>query len=356
MDEILMSKVGRHLKSWSTGRAVPDGMSGTGSATVVVEDARHLQELRDSGVVGPETVVLVPAGQEEPSHDALVVGYEGSLSEPGGDVAIADAIFVQTQDYNTSPYMSLVGTTLIRITCDADLDAFLADADLARNEGAFADFAASQAVQIADLSCLGDGSRNDGPRTRLYANQVGELSTSPGGLRLGSVGDRIEGLVAEWERINETSAFPCAVGLGAVVTEGRRSEGLGQRLWLGRYLDALDMLRELQGRGITEIRVSGFGGRLVPALEDLADPADASGDRDPMLAWTPEACYLRVPGSGRLFALSRTAAQLTEVLLTCGDIESALDHAERDDLERVAGFLDRNGVRLPVAPAVGAGV
>jgi hypothetical protein len=352
-----IGRVGRHLRSWFTGRPVPGEPIRDYCATVVLEDAGHCAALAEAGVLGPDSVVLVPEGQlptdEAPAVNA--VGYTGSFGEPGSDIAVAQTIFVQTQDYSTSPYMTLMGTTLVRITGTVDFEAFLADADLAREEGRMADFVVSPAVQIADVPSIGAGAAGDGPRMRLYVGPDGELSTAPGGLRLGTVGDPVESLDAQWRRINADSAHPCAVGLGAVLDEQVRCAALDERPWLGRYLDALDLHRDLAGRGITEVRVSGFGGRLVPDLAALADDRDCDGTGGPLLAWTPDVCYLRAPGSGRLFTLGRQAAEIAEALLVCGSVDAAAGYVDRAALERVSVVLQRNGIAL-ATPVAGAGV
>jgi hypothetical protein len=346
-----LGSVGRHLKSWFTGRPVPGREPSSHVATVVLEDGAHLPALGDADVVGPRSVVLAPAGAEQVGPVPPAIPYEGSFSEPGSDISVAESIFVQTQDYATSPYVTLVGSTLVRIVGDVDLEAFLADADAAHAGGRLPEFLVSPAVQIADVTALGVPAADDGPRTRLYVAASGTLSTAPGGLPLGVVGDSLTRLDAEWRRVNATSAHPCAVALGGVLGESQRTAALDERPWLGRYLDALDLQRELAGLGVTEVRVSGFGGRLVPALAEIADADGAvprrSPDAAPLLAWTPDAAYLRAPGSGRLFTLNRRVAEVAEVLLTLGGTEAAATYATPDSLAQVAALLDRHGVARP---------
>ncbi len=355
MNEIHLAHMGRHLKSWFTGKPVEGVEPHPHTATLVLEDAGHQAALQAAGVIGPRSVVLAPTGRRRsPVPDCApvpdVIGYEGSFSEPGADVAVADTIFVQTQDYATSPYMTLVGSTLVRIAADVDFEAFLADADTAHAEGTVPEFAVSPAVEIADVTALGAPVTGDGPRTRLYVAASGALSTSPGGLPLGRVGDSLECLEAQWRRVNAASAHPCAVALGAVVAEPARAAALDERPWLGRYLTALDLQRDLARRGITDVRVSGFGGRLVPELTDALDTLDLGDaprpapDTVPLIAWTPDAAYLRAPGSGRLFTLSRRVAEIAEVLLTLGRTEAATAYATPDSLAQVAALLDRHSV------------
>ncbi|WP_328749158.1 hypothetical protein OHT57_27390 [Streptomyces sp. NBC_00285] len=356
MNEELITRVGHHLRSWVTGRPLTAEAPGT-AATVVLEDAAGLDAVLGSDAVGPGTLVLVPEapavqqGRDDRSG-ATVVGYEGSLSGSEGDASVDDVLFLQIQDYGVSPYMSLLGTTLVRMSGDTDFDLFLADADAARTEGRFAAFAVSPAVQLADLSALGARVPGDGPGTRLYVGRDGGVSVSPQGLRLGTAGDSAAVLRAEWERLNAASEVPGTVPLGAVVPEEVRGPAVHQRPWLARYLTTLDVLRDLQTRGITEPRVSGFGHRLVPELAEAEGALyteralDADDPEAPILCWTPERAYVRVPGLDRTFQLGRRAAEITELLLVLGADEAATRHADRAEVERVLAFFADKGVSL----------
>jgi hypothetical protein len=361
MHEPLIRRAGLHLRSWVTGRPPTGPAEGRGTATVVLEDPGHLTALLGSGVVGPSSVVLVPGeqnGEEDADTGGVVVGYEGSLGEPGGDAAIGGAIFLQVQDYGTSPYMSLLGTTLVQVAGQSDFEAFLADADHARAEGTFAAFAANPAVQLADLAGLGGADPGDGPDTRLHVGHDGRISVSPRGLPLGAVGDPPAALRARWERLAAGDPMGGPVPLGAVVPERVRVPAVGERPWLGRYLAALDLLRDLQTTGVTEPRVSGFGHRLVPGLGNVESPWDANDPGAPFLAWTPEAVYVRLPGQNRTFLVGRRAAEVTEMLLVHGSAEAVLEQVgpglgpapvNRVLLDHVLAFFDDRGA--PLLPA-----
>ncbi|WP_178854973.1 daptide biosynthesis RiPP recognition protein [Streptomyces acidiscabies] len=356
MNEELIARVGHHLRSWVTGRplgaAAPESgdMSSLGTATVVLEDAAGLDALLGSDVVGAGTVVLAP--ETRGHRDATVVGYEGSLSGSEGDASVDDVLFLQIQDYGVSPYMSLLGTTLVRMSGVTDFELFLADADAARGEGRFASFAVSPAVQLADLSALGARVPGDGPGTRLYVGGDGGVSVSPQGLRLGTVGDSAAELRAEWERLNAVpGAVPGAVPLGAAVPEALRGDAVRQRPWLARYLVTLDVLRDLQTRGITEPRVSGFGHRLVPELVEFEGALDVDDPEAPILCWTAEQAYVRVPGIGRTFQLGRRDAEITELVLVLGAAEAAARHPNRAEVERVLAFFAGKGVVVGELPS-----
>jgi hypothetical protein len=339
-----------HLASWGTGAGLrrPDDASGTG--TVVLESPAHLEQSLGSDLVGAGTLVLVPGEQGgaegAPAGGPLVLGYQGSLVEPGDEMSIGDSFYLQTQDYGTSQYMSVIGPTLIRITEPADFEAFLADADAAHDKGEFPGYVIEPAVRLADLSALGAGSGADGPRTRLHVSGEGQVSTAPGGIPLGTLDSGLDALHAEWQRVNSAAAHPCAVSLSAVVPDEERSAALAARPWLGRYLAALDALRELRSRGVASLAVSGFGGRLDASLTAVEQPADHAGTELPLLLWAQETAYVHLPAGGRFFQLDARAARVAEALLVHGDFEAAARHTDPDALRQVITFFATAGVRL----------
>ncbi|WP_405979356.1 daptide biosynthesis RiPP recognition protein [Streptomyces sp. NBC_00158] len=333
-----MAGIKRHLMLWGTGKPGAE-LSATGSATVVLENPDHLSTLLGSDLVGPHSVVFAPGHTPDAGipDGPVVAGYEGSLSEPGLECSLGTDFYLQIQNYGVSAYMSVVGPTLIRVADDMDLDAYLADADQARQTGAFPDFLTNPVIQLADLPALGAGPAGDGPRRRLYADQDGRLSTTPGGTPLGFLGeDTLEQLDTRW--LLDTAAAD-----GGPAAE---------RPWLGRYLTAVSAIRDLRARGLAaDVRVSGFGGRLnaaaasVPA-ETAADTADA---RLPLLLWSGEDAFVHDPASGRTFGLDPVAAGLAEVLLVAGSVEAGASYADRAGLEQVAAWFEDAGVTLRTA-------
>ncbi|GHC51320.1 daptide biosynthesis RiPP recognition protein [Streptomyces cinnamoneus] len=335
-----MSEIKERLMSWATGRTVP----GTATAapadgscrTVVLESAEHLEQVLASDVVGPGTTVLAPEGATaDDGTTATVVAYGGSAAESGVEFSLGTDFYLQVQSYGISGYMSVIGPTLVRIADPADFEAYVADAELARQDGTFPDFLTSPVIQLADLPALGAAHAGSGPALRLYVAATGAVSTSPGGLALGTAGDDLAALAAQWQQLNDDAGHPCAVSLGTAVPEEIRTAALAQRPWLGRYLAALDALRNLAGRQVTGVRVSGFGGRSVPALADVTDPADATGTDVPLLLWTDEAAYVYAPETDRMLGLRREAVALVEPLLVCGSVEAAAAYADREKLEQV---------------------
>jgi hypothetical protein len=339
-----LSRIRRHLISWGTGTPVPGAPDG--ASTIVVEDPAHLGAVVDSGVAGAETLILVPG--DDSSSDPRVVGYSGSCTEPGGELAVGEDFYLQIQDYAAAGFMALLGPTLVTVTGPDDFGLFLADADHARVEGRFPDFAVAGPVRLANLPALGAPVGTDGPALRLHVDAVARLSTSPTGSALGTVGAGPAELRRAWRRRNEAGAVPCAVCLGGVLDEPRRSDELAARPWLPRYLAALDALRALNAGGVAGLRVVGFGAGLLPG-RDHHTVADAS---DALLLFNEEAAFVREIGTGRTFGLSLRAARYAEALLTRGSVDAASEIADPDGLRTVRAFFDRAGVRL----GTGAGV
>ncbi|WP_063762950.1 daptide biosynthesis RiPP recognition protein [Streptomyces rimosus] len=354
------------LTVWATGQG-PVGDTGTGepgsptgTALMVLESPEHLAQIIGSDLVSPRTTLFVPGhgGSADGPH---IVGYEGSLSEPGTEFSMSsgtETFYLQLQSYGISEYMSVIGPTLIRIADAADFAAFLADADRARLDGVFPDFLGHPVIQLADLAGLGAAVTGDGPRRRLYAGADGRLSLSPGGRRLGSVGDDWATLQAEWSRVAGADAHSGPVCLGDVLPEEARVPELASRPWLSRYFAALDGIRRLRVMGLPTPRVSGFGGRLMAGLPDpsaTTQPSDAIGTDLPLLLWTDEEAYLHSAVTHRTFRVGLPAAELVEALLACGSVEAAASFADRDALRQVATRFGAADMRLTTAEPVTAG-
>src|SRR5690625_7668175 len=113
---------------WGSGRLEPGSAepsevhAADGSVAIVLERADQLDAARKSGIVGKDSRVFVP-GVYDDLDGPIILGYDGSLSDPGGDVQVGVQFFVQTQDYGTSEYHSLIGSKLPKISDISDFDA-----------------------------------------------------------------------------------------------------------------------------------------------------------------------------------------------------------------------------------------
>jgi hypothetical protein len=340
----------RVLMEWATGRPAPAKPAPAPTA-IMVEDASLMPAVHAAGLADSETVIFTPAlGSGGPARQ---VEFSGTVVAAGNELSIGDELFVQVQDYAATAYMALLGPTLVYVTSDADFDLYLADADGARRDGIFPEFALAGAVHVANLPGLGAGADADGPHRRLYVGADGDVSTAPTGARLAHIdaltppSSRRE-LSTAWRARNEASMAPCAVCVGAVVDEAHRGPEIAARPWLRRYLEAIDVLRLLRVRNIHDLRVSGFGFRLNADLDDLAQGRlDRPGA--PLLAWNDEAGYVCDIGSGRSFQFSRRAIRSAEALLGLGADLSDERITDPEGARVVAEFLDRAGLVAPAA-------
>jgi len=344
----------RTLKTWGSGLVTPDvfeaGAAPLGDYTAIAVLARssHLAPLMQSGLIGPQSRVFAPGIRDE-GPEPLMMGYEGSLSDPGGEVQVGTSFFLQTQDYGTSEYLSLIGATLVRVVDDQDLGCFLEDADRARESGDFPVFLTHHLVSLCDAPGLGASRTHDGPALRIYVDEQGGISTSPSGLRLGEVGDSLAQLDKEWRHLNGDDEPSCNVCLGAVVDNTTRATAMAQRPWLARYHGAISGLQHMRGRDIGldgEVRVSGFGGRLDPDLEGISDAADERDAAAPVLMWITDDVYLHDAATDRSFRLDRATGVLAERVLVHGSVEAAAASGHRDNLKKVASYFERAGVPL----------
>lgn len=319
-----------------------------GSLAVVLEKADQLDPARESGLVGTDTRVFVP-GVFDDLAGPVIVGYDGSLSDPGGDVQIGVQFFLQTQDYGTSEYLSLIGATLVKIVDESDFEAFLADADTAHDTGMLQDFITHPMLRLGDAGALGASAPSDGPKLRLYVDRDGAISTATGGSVLGQLGDSPGQLATIWEKLNGESALPCAVSLGKTVNERKRVAALEARPWLPRYHAAIDAVRSLRLRDISDgrnIRVSGFGGRLAPELADLDQPNDMASADLPLLLWTDDSAYLRSASDERTFELSHAVGRAAEALLVHGSVHQAAAVGDDATVRRVSEHFASVGLSL----------
>jgi len=353
--------------SWGTGKAglLPTPPADGTAATVVLERADQLADAVASGLAGPESVVFVPTAADGADGDGgtdgdaglAVVRYEGSLSDAGGEFSVGSGFFLQSQTYGVSPYMSVVGPTLVRIADETDFQFYLDDADQARVSGTWSDFLTHPVIQLADVCALGSGPSADGPRWRLHVAASGAVSTSPHGRPLGALGDSPEQLARTWTHLRAGSEeHGCPVCLGSVLDQRARAEALAARPWLGRYLAALDSIRDLRARGLSEPMVSGFGVRLLPELAGLDLAADTGSVAAPLLLWTDQAAFVHTVDRSRTFQLDLALAPAVEALLGCGSTEDPERFVDRGLLDRARASLRAVGVDLHQAESVGAGV
>ncbi|HEY8979819.1 MAG TPA: daptide biosynthesis RiPP recognition protein [Streptomyces sp.] len=313
----------RHLMSWVTGRGFGLDLPESGAATVVVERTEDAARLAESGLLGPKTVVYTPEegapGEALEGASATRIAYRGSFAEPGSEVQLGDAFFLQIQAYSIAGFLALLGPTAVRVSDQEDVEAFLADADAALEQGVWSDVMTNPAVQLADVAVLGGHAPLDGPRLRLYVGRDHQMRLSPLGAALGTAGD----------------ALPDGgeVRLGAERLPGSRSSvaAVRERPWLGRYHAVLRALQAARARGHDDAQVSGFGVRFggdLPLGPDAPDLRDALA---PVLLRSGETFLVHVPATGADFQTDGdTVRELERALVTPeAAAEQALRFVER---------------------------
>ncbi|MER5417983.1 daptide biosynthesis RiPP recognition protein [Streptomyces virginiae] len=342
MDTTDRGRLKQHLISWATASPLAEPVGSGGVGTLVLADPAHIPAVISAGLVGPRTLLLAPG--DATGVLAPAVGYDGSLAEAGDEFSNGQDFFLQTHAYAASPFMTVFGPTVVRVFDQSDFEAFLADADRALVDGVFPEFLITSSVVLADPAALtGAHAPADGPALRLYVDRDGQVSTSPTGAVLGTVHDSLDTLTERFARTG-----PGAAALEVAVPAEAREAALLARPFLPRYLEAVAALCSLMARGVTGLRVSGFGSRLTPGLAaagaDLADPTL------PLVVYGDQDAYV-VVGS-RLFSVERQTAQALECLLATsgetGDLVTA------DQLDQLAELADRHDLTLPAPVRVPA--
>lgn len=274
------------------------------------------------GWVEPTSLVFSPSGDEpivgHPTDGApaSVVAYSGSLA-PGAEVSLDDRFYLSVVEYAVSPYVPVVGPTLVRIVGDDDIGAFAADADLAHRNGRFPEVLVHPAVELADPCALGlEPGCPLGALPRAFVGADGEVAAAVGGAPLAGVGDGIEVALLAL-RARPGCGERC---LGEVVSAGAVAELHEGRAWLAGYLSALAGLRALAVAGHRDIRVSGFGGRLARSFDGEAHRAS-----ERVVVFSNGSSSFLRDRRGRMFGVGHDAALVVEALEVTGSVDAAVD-------------------------------
>lgn len=301
-------------------------------AAFFLDAADHLDDVL--GMAVPGDIIFAPTPPAA-LDDARIIGYHGAFREPGDEMTVDERHVFELQDYLALPFVSIVGPTVVRHGSEEGVAAFLGDADTARESGVFVDQLLSSAVlSDSHASLVSVGSATDS-LVRVHVTTDGEYRDGPDGLLLGVVGDEradIEASAAEGARRGRAFA--------RIVDPRTLEADLDDRPWLERYLAALDVLRQWDG-ALPRPAISGFGGHLVPALDEGgAFPSAASADAPFLLTADGEEYILADPSTGRRFRLGVDAARVAECLIATAD-ETAASALLAAELGRPAGSLDR---------------
>lgn len=280
-----------------------------------LDSAEHLETVLRQAA--PGDVVFAPRGSAARS-DPRVVGYDGGFQEAGDEVALGCGQTYELQEYVAVPFISILGPAVIRQCRAEGVAAFLSDADTARESGVFVDQLLSDAVLLDSwASFLGTDPAGES-LVRVHVTRDGEYRDGPDGLVLGVVGDERSDLEARaLEAAGRGRAF------ARIVDRGTLEADLDDRPWLGRYVAAVELLREWDGVPARPA-ISGFGGHLVRALEELpALPGVVSADAPFLLTGDGVEYVLIDPVGRRGFRLGVDAARAAECLIATADESAA---------------------------------
>ncbi|MFJ6216959.1 daptide biosynthesis RiPP recognition protein [Streptomyces sp. NPDC092296] len=329
----LMSNAALRLQRWVSG-CYPS-RSET-ALDVVAEPGADLTALFASGLVTEDTWIYAdPESAAAFPTAATVVPTEGSFRYSGDEIVLADEVFIQVFDYSSIGFLTVAGPTVVRITNDDDLAAFLDDADRAAAEGAFPEQLVHPSVQLADLPALA-GSTFESGVARLYVAEDGTLRTGPAGVVLPGGGRE-----------------PQSGGvLDGALTPGLLAQAHRERPWLARYVRVLDALRRLSARHPHgSVQVSGFGFRLCPGLAPaVVEDTDAT-----LLVVVAGQPYLLVGDELKMYRVGREAAVVYEAYQAVEPEQAARLAAEALglDTEVVRGLYAQLSARI-IEPAGGA--
>ncbi|GAA2105512.1 hypothetical protein GCM10009759_42690 [Kitasatospora saccharophila] len=262
----LLAEAALRLQRWVSG-CYPEPLPT--ALEIVVAPGADPAPLLASGLVTADTWIFADrdaAAVLAGATAATVVPTDGGFAFSGDEVALADEIFIQVFDYSSIGFLTVAGPTVVRITGDEDLAAFLADADRAAADGGFPEQLTHPAVQLADLPALAGAPTGSGC-ARLQLAGDGTLSSgpaAPAGAEAPASGQALDG----------------------VLTPGLLPAAHAERPWLARYVRALDAVRRLNARRPGSIRVAGFGHRFCPDLptvpvEDVDAPLLVAIDGQP---------------------------------------------------------------------------
>lgn len=314
----------RALREWITGRCEEY------SQVILVERGAAAADIDD--VAGRDDVVLLPMAGEPYNGRARAVRYSGALDEIGDELFFGERS-VELQDYVSAAFVQILGPTAV---CLVDLPgwyAFLADAEIARETGVFPSALIDPRVILGDRTALAKPDERAAP-SALRVRSDGRVSVGLRGEVIGSVDDL---------RALLSVPLPRIAALGGIAPRDELTADLTSRGWIGRYLDATDLIKMLQlGNG--GAKMAGFGWELVEDGRADAEPLMS----DPFLLETSDGFLLADTGTLRRQLLSPVTAQVVAILQTSSAPEVA---AER--ITRLLGTTASDASRLCI-DAVGA--
>lgn len=294
------------IEPWVAG-AVREWISGQRDAHERFFFARTAEEaaafdLRATG----RDVVLVPDGSPAPDDDAAARGeratlifYRGALRDPGDEIVVSGRS-IELQDYAAAAFVDVLGPTLVRFMDVEGWQAFLEDADIARETGVLPPQLRDPRMQLADRAVLLAPLETVSPDS-FASGAEDRVRYGPQGVDLGRIDDPDAYLRAQ----------PRIAALGGVVAVADAIAAVRARPWLARLIALADLRHALppdQGY----VPTSGFGVVLVDDEGADADPLP----RDPFILFDDVDPLLVDAVSRRRFRLDLQTARVVEIVQT----------------------------------------
>jgi len=265
-----------------------------------------------------DDLLLLPAGGEPYRGPACAVRCSGALSEIGDELFLGDRS-VELQDYVAAEFIQMVGPTAVCIGDAPGWRAFVDDAEAARRTGVFPTALLDPRVLLANRGALADPLGVASP-TAFRIGPHGRVSIGIQGEDIGHVDD---------PDIMLASPLPRRMELASTVRQAMSVDGYTHRPWMGRYLNATDLMKMLR---LTNgaARISGFGWAV---LEDDRADAEPLTD-DPFLIEVPDGIVLANTITLRRQLLSPVTAVVVAATQTSSALEIAGERvARRCDLD-----------------------
>jgi hypothetical protein len=295
----------RALREWITGER------SAYSRVFVVEDGAATACL--DGVAVQGDAVLLPAGGESYEGPADAVPYTGALAEIGDELFFGER-GVELQDYVAAAFVQIIGPTAVCLLDASGWQAFLDDADLARETGVFPSALIDPWVLLADRGALMRPTELTTPST-VRVRSDGRVSVGIRGEIIGDVDD-LSTLLA--------IPRPGVAALDGVAPREKIVDDLNSREWIGRYLGATDLMKMLKySNGAAKIL--GFGWSLVD--DELADAEPLASE--PFLLETADGLLLADTITLRRQLLSPVTAAVVGVTQTSSTLELAAERVAR---------------------------
>ncbi|MBC9954450.1 hypothetical protein ICM05_07285 [Leucobacter sp. cx-42] len=246
------------------------------------------------------TLAVGPRG--DLSGATVIASLHGEIGTEGEELELDGRFLIDQVGYAGMAFHPITAPTLVFASGEEDYEVFLEDADLAHNDGIFADRLTTPSVVLADPAALVGESwtpRTLGNRFTVRGNFI---FRGRSGARAGS---RVEGLDTDWAQGIGSVDDSAGQSLVSSVVNARR-----RRPWLPRYRRVIQVL---QGLSLADrakgFRVSGFGLRFNKSLAPFEDDADR-----PVLLAVGEELYLVDSISRRRFRISYDVARTVESL------------------------------------------